>query len=58
MHSALLSACERDLDQALRFVDDMHAVGVCHVPETYAKLLERCALHQSVLACACQVSDS
>ncbi len=41
--SALLSACERDLDQALQFVDEMHAAGVCHAPETYAKLIERCA---------------
>ncbi len=40
--SALLSACERDLDQALRFVDDMHSSGYSHSPDFYAKLLERC----------------
>ncbi|CAL8462083.1 g1614 [Coccomyxa elongata] len=42
IYSALLSACERDLDQALRFVDDMHSSGYSHSPDFYAKLLERC----------------
>ncbi len=41
--SALLSACERDLDQTLRFVDDMHSSGYSHSPDFYAKLLERYA---------------
>ena len=43
--SSLIAACERagELDQALALVDSMHAAGVSHSPDLYAKLLERCA---------------
>jgi pentatricopeptide repeat protein len=43
--SSLIAACERagELDQALQLVDAMHAAGFNHLPELYAKLIERCA---------------
>ena len=43
--SSLIAACERagELDQALALVDSMHAAGISHSPDLYAKLIERCA---------------
>ena len=53
--SSLIAACERagELDQALALVDSMHAAGVSHSPDLYAKLLERCAQALSLRLGSC-----